>query len=510
MIKKRIIARNIFSNLGGYAVVTVVAFFLSPFMVHKLGDTGYGLWTLIVSLSGYFNLMDIGIRNAVGRFVARYITLDDPQGVNTSVNSAFCFLSIVGTLGLLITVVLSFYFNRFFDVPLEYQAITKYLILLVGGTICIGLPLSCFESVLFAFERYDLINMVDVFATMLRALLIITALNTGFGILSLAFITLGVSVLDYLIRARIAFRLYPALKLRFQFGGRKFFKEIFSYSGYVFILAISAKVIFYTDSLVIGKFLTLGAITYYVIASKLIRYGGDLISAVVRVFFPIAAKLDAKNDFHQLRTLLTKGTKFVSLLSLPLCVLSITLGGQLIGLWMGREYVAISWPILIVLTLPPLFAMPQRISGVIIMGMAKHKYLANLSIIEAAANLILSIILVKKIGLIGVAWGTAIPAVLKHLFFVPFYTCGLLQMRLSTYLKEALLMPVLIALPLGILSILFMTQVPQPTWGFLLYEVTICCGVFYALAYFTCLDHEQRTKVMTKIRPILKGALAKT
>ena len=509
MIKKSIIAKNILFNLGGYFILTGVAFFLSPFVVHKLGNSGFGLWTLVGSLAGYFNLMDIGIRNSIGRFVARYVALDDNEGVNKSINSAFFFLSIVGLIGIIITIFLAFHVNNFFQIPIEYQAVSKLLILIVGTTICVGLPLSCFESILFAFERYDLINLVNISTTLLRSFLIIIFLNFGFGILSLAFITLGVGLLDYLIRAKIAFRLFPAAKFNFKLGDKKFLKELFFYGGYVSILAISTKIIFYTDSLVIGKFLTIGAITFFAIASRLIRYGGEFITAIVRVFCPIAIKLDAKNDFNKLGRLLIKGTKLTLLFSLPICLLLMILGGQFIGLWMGKGYMSASWPILIVLTLPQLFAMTQRISSIIIMGMAKHKFLAYLSMIEAIANLILSIILVRKIGLIGVAWGTAIPSLINYIIFVPSYVCKLLGIPLGTYLKKVFIRPLLSAFPLVVLSLIFMHNVKHPTWIFFFYEVLLCCGAFYIPAYFICLDYEQREKVIIKVKSIFKRELIK-
>ena len=40
-------ARNIGSNWLGLAVAILVGFFLSPFILHKLGDEAFGLWILV-------------------------------------------------------------------------------------------------------------------------------------------------------------------------------------------------------------------------------------------------------------------------------------------------------------------------------------------------------------------------------------------------------------------------------------------------------------------------------
>src|SRR5262249_49102474 len=83
------ILRNVLSNWTSYVVTALVGFGLTPVVVHSLGNTGYGLWTLVVSMTGYFGLLDLGIRSSVGRFVTRYIALKDDEGANRIVSTAF-------------------------------------------------------------------------------------------------------------------------------------------------------------------------------------------------------------------------------------------------------------------------------------------------------------------------------------------------------------------------------------------------------------------------------------
>ncbi len=69
MSMPRIIARNICSNWANMAVSMVIGFFMMPFFVHRLGDTLYGTWTLVVSLVGG-NLLDVGVRSSVVKYVS--------------------------------------------------------------------------------------------------------------------------------------------------------------------------------------------------------------------------------------------------------------------------------------------------------------------------------------------------------------------------------------------------------------------------------------------------------
>src|SRR5262249_52337937 len=106
MSGKRRIALNVLWNWAGIAVGILTGFFVSPFLVRTLDEAGYGLWVLIASLSGYFGLLDLGVRGSVGRNMAFYRAREDRANVNAVLNTALvllcipALLSVVGTFGL--------------------------------------------------------------------------------------------------------------------------------------------------------------------------------------------------------------------------------------------------------------------------------------------------------------------------------------------------------------------------------------------------------------------------
>ena len=60
MVSWKTVFRNVVANWASYVVTAVVGFLLAPLLLHRLGNTGYGLWTLVLSLTGYFGLLDLG------------------------------------------------------------------------------------------------------------------------------------------------------------------------------------------------------------------------------------------------------------------------------------------------------------------------------------------------------------------------------------------------------------------------------------------------------------------
>ena len=65
------------TNWLAFAATLAVGFFLTPYLVRRLGDGTYGVWAFVESLLAYFTLFDLGIAACVVRFVAQFHTTGD-------------------------------------------------------------------------------------------------------------------------------------------------------------------------------------------------------------------------------------------------------------------------------------------------------------------------------------------------------------------------------------------------------------------------------------------------
>ena len=88
MPRTRRIAQNILSNWLALAVATLAGFFVSPFVVHRLGNVAYGVWVIIGSLVSYMNLLDLGLRGAVTRFISKGVTQENHEESSQAVSGA--------------------------------------------------------------------------------------------------------------------------------------------------------------------------------------------------------------------------------------------------------------------------------------------------------------------------------------------------------------------------------------------------------------------------------------
>jgi len=161
----------------------------------------------------------------------------------------------------------------------------------------------------------------------------------------------------------------------------------------------------------------------------------------------LASSFEARSEANSLRALLVHGTRVSLLLFWPIGITLFIRGPRFIGLWMGPEYAVVSGTVLRILLIATFVQSANHASANIVFGMGKHRSVALWQIGEAAANLLLSVILVRRVGLYGVAWGTVIPELVVNLLLWPRYITRLLDIGLRRFLVDAWLRPLCAVIP---------------------------------------------------------------
>src|SRR5580692_13155581 len=101
------ILKNVGSSWFALGVNVLVGLFLSPFILHRLGDTAFGLWILIFSATGYYGLFDLGIRSSIVRYVSKFTATGDREELAKLVNTSLFTYSCIGVASMLVTLVVA-------------------------------------------------------------------------------------------------------------------------------------------------------------------------------------------------------------------------------------------------------------------------------------------------------------------------------------------------------------------------------------------------------------------
>jgi O-antigen/teichoic acid export membrane protein len=444
------LARSILSNWGAFLFSALVNFMLSPYIVRTLGDTVYGAWVLLVTLVGYLGLLDLGVRGAVTRYVARFHAARDHAEAGRVASSALALFTVAGMVAIALSGVMALLVGHVFRVPPQFEHVARVVALLGGVNIAVSLISGVFGGVLTGLQRFDYNNAVEIGVAALRAVAILVALDAGHGLLVLALVQLTTTILRGAASWWLARRLYPELKIDLRGSDRYHVRLIFSFGLAVSLLQAMGALMLYSDSLVIGALLPVGMITYFSIGGSLHEYARAIVSGISQTLTPWMSATETQGDPAALQRVLVTGGRLSTLAILPVAVTFLIRGQSFIGLWMGPQYAALSGNVLRVLSLTLWCIAGYQIVGASMIGVSRHVGLIPIFVTEALCNLGLSILWVRAYGVIGCAWGTAVPRLVASLVVGPWYARRNLGVPLRTFWVSVFVQPTVAMLPFAL------------------------------------------------------------
>jgi len=508
MSKARIYARNLAANWIGHGANMVVMFFLSPFIIHTLGKTEYGIWGLVTVLTGYMGIFDLGVRASTGRHIALYLGRDDHEAVDETVRTGLGLYSFMGCLILAASVGLGWAFPRIFtSLPPAYCTLVRLLLPVMAFNLMFSAYGAVFSCVLAAHERFDLARSADLTVLAVRTAGIILALKWGYGIVGLAFSTVLCNLVAIGLNAALARRVYPRLKTWPLMLARTRVRELFGYGVWAFISAIGGKLVGQTDLIVVGALISVPAVTVYSVGAMLIYYTNTFIGHIGSTFFPSVQRATARGAMGDARWLFLRQVRLGLLLGLPVFIGFAVFGQPFIRLWMSgprfaEDAVVQAALVMGLLAASKIVALHTIGAGGLLNALGHVRFNSLTSIANAVVNLGLSLffVLVLDWGLVGVAAGTLASAILSRMFFVPWYACRKAGMNWNRFLVQNFAKGAVSAGMIAGWYLLVRSLVPGNTWVMFGLQVTLALAGYVPIALFFLVPANDRRRVFRILR----------
>lgn len=445
--------KNVSTSWLSLGVNVIVSIILTPLILHHLGDEAYGLWALVFSFAGYFNIFDFGLSSAVIRYVSRFHAVADQEKLTKYVNTILFVFVCISVFLIASTLGVAWYVASIFHISPALHHTARLLFLMVGCMFALQFSGDVFVGVLEGIQEFWWEYLVKTVAGILRLILIILVLDHGLGLLSISMVAVGLSLSSYIFYIIIAYRRLPH-RFSPRFSDFATLKEILQYSTTTFSSIVAGGLTTTAGETIIGIFLSAAQITPYAIATKFIVYANRIVQSSSVIFTPMSSHFDAKGELERLQRVFFLGNRVCAFLAFPACAGMLILGRSAIEVWVGRRY-GWCYGLLAILVIPHTLQFAQLASPKILYGMARHLTLGKARIIEAACNLVISIILLHYYGIWGVALGTAIPKMFTCIFFLPAHLCHILKVPIRSFLHEAYMWPALTCLPMTFVLLFF-------------------------------------------------------
>jgi O-antigen/teichoic acid export membrane protein len=443
---------NVVSSWGTLFLSAAISFFLAPFVVNSLGTTAYGAWALLGSLVGYLGLVDLGVRGAVTKYVATYHAAGSHAEASRITSAGLLFFSLASAVVLVGSGIAALGLDRMFQIPVELVDEARVAVLITGLTLAVSIIGGVFGGVVVALQRFDALNAIEVIATVVRAAATVWVLRRGGSLVALAQVQLWTTFARSLVHAVLALRLYPGLRVRLR-GAWGLVPKVVSFGVVSTVLHLSSAVMNYSDSIIIGYFLPLEGITFFSIATTLVGYAKTVVSGVSQTVAPVASSLEGSGEMARVGGLMLTSGRFATLAVMPILATFVVRGHTFVALWMGEAFAAPAGPVLVMLSIGLWAASSFQVLTSTMIGIERHGGMVAAFVIEAVANLVLSIGLVQVMGLPGIALGILLPRLAITLGFGPAYARRVLGTRISAYGWHTLVRPVLAMVPFAAASL---------------------------------------------------------
>lgn len=492
-----------------FVISVALSFVITPFILRTLGDARYGTWSLIAQVTGYYGLLDFGVRGAVAYYAASLLATDKDEDVSRLASSAFWGLCGIALVALALGAVLFVYFPSWFETNGVATGEIRGAIVVVSLSIALTLPFDVFGAIVNGCRRPDILSGLDVAMRIVTSVVMVIVLSQGAGLVGLASVQFGGKIVQWVVLAAVSRRFVPTLSLDPRLFGREWLRRVVSYGSRNFVINISLAVIHRLDYVLIGTFLGVRFVTIYTIGKMMTGYVSKACSNVTRAFTMHFAHLRAREEMERLRELYLVGARISGLFACLLTGYVLVFGSDFVALWLGPSYVQGEWTartdvvlgILLLGQAPRLF---QSISWQLLFGIRRVDFLMWVQVGEAIANLALSLALVRPLGIVGVALGTFIPIVISNTIVLPRYVLRELGLPPRDYLRRGVARPLAVAAIVTAASAALVIGVPIRGWPSFVAEAVVASLVGIALSYAFVLTGDERRWVRARV-PFLRA-----
>ena len=382
----------------------------TPWMIRSIGKSDYGLYTLAMSVISLF-VFDFGLSSAVTRFISKYKAEGDEKKIKL-------FMGTVYSLYLGIAIALFIFFTCFyFFIPYIYRELSpleieKFKVVYAIASIFAVVSFPCIpqNGILTANEKFIQLKGCDIINKLSVVCLMSVCLFMGFGLYALVTVNAICGLLTIFLKY---YFIYHSTSTRALFHriSKHELMTIFSYSGWVTLIALASRMIFNIMPTILGIFAGAGDIAVFGVASILEGFVFTFANAINGMFLPRVSRIVATPEGNVLPLMVKVGRIQIYITSLIIFGF-IVCGKDFLTLWIGKDFDAV-YAATILLMLPSLFHLPQEIADQTVLAVNRVKEKAYIFLVMGGLNILLAILLVQRWGIIGIATSIFIAYVVR-------------------------------------------------------------------------------------------------
>ena len=482
----------------------LVGLLYTPYMLRMMGQSEFGLYSLVASVISYLTILDLGFGNAIIRYTAKFRT-EGKQKEQYEMFGMFLILYIViGVIAMAIGMVLYLNVEALFGQTMTAVELdrARIMVLILVFNLAFTFPMSIFGSILTAYEEFVFPRIVNSLRIVLNTVVMIVLLHYGYRAIAMVVVQTVFNVFTLILnfiycKKKLKIKLLYA---HFKWG---FLKEVAIYSFWILLNVIMDKIYWSTGQFVLGAVSGTIAVSVFAIAIQLEGMYMTFSTAISSVFLPKVTGMVTMNDNDEhISNLFVKTGRLQNIIMLGILTGFVVFGKEFIVLWAGADYVN-SYYMTLAFFVALYIPLIQNLGITILQARNQMKFRSLLYIIIACFALIAEIVFAKMWGGIGCAIAIAGALLLGQGLIMNIYYKRVQKIDISGFWIEIIKMniaPILLSI---IAYFLFNHALMCDTWFKLVMSILIY-GLFYiGSCCFFSLNKEEKSLLLGPFKRIV-------
>lgn len=488
---------------------TVVGLLYTPYMLRMMGQSEYGLYSLVASVIAYLTVLDLGFGNAIVRYTAKFRAEKKTEEQYEMFGMFFLLYLVIGIVAFGIGLGLYFNVDTLFGNTMTAVELgrARIMMLLLVANLAFTFPMSIWSSIIQAYEDFVFQKSLNIIRIILNTVVMICLLHFGYKAVAMVVVQTIFNVLTLVInfiycRRKLNIHIYFRFK-HFHWG---FLKEVAIYSFWIFLNAIIDRVYWSTGQFVLGAMVGTAAVAVFAIAIQLEGMYMQFSTAISSVFLPkVTAMVATNRSRKEISDLFIRTGRIQYIVLAYILSGFIIFGRQFIELWAGAGY-SDAYMISLLFFIPLTVPLIQNLGITILQARNEMKFRSVLYIIIALVSLAMQIVLTRHFGGIGCAMGVSGALVVGQILIMNVYYRRRQDLDIMTFWKEISKMSI-IPIVLIISSMLVIRHFfALDSWGKLILGIAAFSLVYIPLFFRFSMTDDERNLFISMFHKIFGRA----
>lgn len=488
---------------------TIVGLLYTPYMLRMMGQSEYGLYSLVASVIAYLTVLDLGFGNAIVRYTAKFRAEKKTEEQYEMFGMFFLLYLVIGIIAFGIGLGLYFNVDTLFGNTMTAVELSRarIMMLLLVANLAFTFPMSIWGSIIQAYEDFVFQKSLNIIRIILNTVVMICLLHFGYKAVAMVVVQTIFNVLTLVInfiycRRKLNIHIYFRFK-HFHWG---FLKEVAIYSFWIFLNAIMDRVYWSTGQFVLGAMVGTAAVAVFAIAIQLEGMYMQFSTAISSVFLPkVTAMVATNRSRKEISDLFIRTGRIQYIVLAYILSGFIIFGRQFIELWAGTDYTdayIISLLFFIPLTVPLI----QNLGITILQARNEMKFRSVLYIIIALVSLAMQIVLTRFFGGIGCAMGVSGALVVGQILIMNVYYRRRQDLDIMTFWKEISKMSIIPIVLIFSSMLVIRHFFALDSWGKLILGIAAFSLVYIPLFFRFSMTDEERNLFISMFHKIFARA----